>query len=102
MGRAEVTDSAETWLDREVRSEPAKMIVTVTGLGVVFAASGHHMVDAMEENLLAHVLTRQLIARRGRARVLPPDEIDYLRSMESEKYREAVAAGFADGAERKT
>ena len=100
--RAEVTDSAETWLDREVRSEPAKMIVTVTGLGVVFAASGHHMVDAMEENLLAHVLTRQLIARRGRARVLPPDEIDYLRSMESEKYREAVAAGFADGAERKT
>ena len=46
----------------------------------------------MEENLLAHVLIRRLIARRGLARSLPPAEVSYLLSMESEKYRQAIAA----------
>jgi hypothetical protein len=44
----------------------------------------------MEENLLAHVLVRQLIARRGAALALPPEEIDYLAEMESEKYRQTI------------
>lgn len=93
--KADAARSPETWLDGEVGCESGKMIVAVTGLGVIFAGSSHQMLEAMEENLLAHVLIRQLIARRGRARVLPPDEVDYLQSMESEKYREAVAAGWA-------
>jgi hypothetical protein len=78
------------------------MIVALTRLGVIFAGSSHQMLDAMEENLLAHVLIRQLIARRGRARALPPDEIGYLQSMESEKYREAVAAGCTYSSARGT
>jgi hypothetical protein len=46
----------------------------------------------MEENLLANVLLHQLIARRGQPRLLPPKEIAFLSGMESEKYRQAVAA----------
>jgi hypothetical protein len=71
------------------------MIVAVSGLGVILVGPHDKVLDAMDENLLAHVLTRQLIARRGLARVLPPGEINYLRSMESEKYRLAVTAGRA-------
>jgi hypothetical protein len=47
----------------------------------------------MEENLLAHVLVRRLIARRGEARPLAEGEVGYLLGMEAEKYRQAVAAG---------
>ena len=93
--KADVARPPETWVDKEIGSEPTKMIVVVAGLGVVFVGTSHQMLDAMEETLLAHVLTRQLIARRGLARVLPPVEVKYLLSMESEKYREAVAAGWA-------
>ena len=46
-----------------------------------------------EEQLLAHVLVRLLIARRGRPRYLPADEIGRLSTMEAERYRRAVAAG---------
>ena len=47
----------------------------------------------MEENLLANVLIHALIARRGRPHHLPAAEVEYLGTLESEKYRQAVAAG---------
>lgn len=90
--KADAASSPETWLMAQTTTFPAKMIVAVTGLGVVFAGPHHRMLDAMEENLLAHVLTRQLISRRGQARVLADNEIDYLLSMESEHYRQAMTA----------
>src|SRR5205085_8268679 len=40
-----------------------------------------------EEQLLAHVLVRLLIARRGRPRCLPACEIERLSSMEAELFR---------------
>jgi rhamnose utilization protein RhaD (predicted bifunctional aldolase and dehydrogenase) len=91
--KAEASQSPWAWLETEVESLPEKMIVVVNDLGVILAGPNHKMLDAMEENLLTHVLTRQLIARRGLARPLPSSEVDYLLSMESEKYRQAVAEG---------
>ncbi len=81
------------WLASEMASPSEKMIVAVAGLGVVLAGPHPKFLDALEENLLAHVLVRQLIARRGRARPLPADEASYLLAMESEHYRQAVAGG---------
>lgn len=91
--KAETSQSPRVWLETEVEFLPEKMIVVVNGLGVILAGPNHKILDAMEENLLAHVLTRRLIARRGFARPLPLPEIDYLLSMESEKYRQTVAEG---------
>jgi hypothetical protein len=90
--RADAAHAPEVWLDAAIESIPDKMIVAVQGLGVVLAGSNPGIVDAMEENLLAHVLIRQLIARRGKPRELPRTEIEYLLSMESEKHRQAIAA----------
>jgi rhamnose utilization protein RhaD (predicted bifunctional aldolase and dehydrogenase) len=69
----------------------SRWAVAVTGLGVVLAAPSERYAAAMEENLLAHVLVRRLIARRGAAQSLPAAEVDYLVNMESEAYRQAVA-----------
>lgn len=96
--RVWATDAARTpeaWLDEAPEAWPAagRLILALRGLGVVLAGPSDAFVDAMEENLLAHILIRRLIARRGVAQPLLPDEIDYLLSMESEKYRQIVASG---------
>lgn len=96
--RAEGRQAPADWLRSALPDSCriGKMLVAVEGLGVVLAGPHLKFLEAMEENLLAHVLVRQLIARRGGcARALPPDEVDYLLSMESEHYRQAVAAGGA-------
>jgi rhamnose utilization protein RhaD (predicted bifunctional aldolase and dehydrogenase) len=86
--------SPEAWLDEAPEAWPqtGRLMVALAGLGVVLAGPSTAFLEAMEENLLAHVLVRQLIARRGIAQPLPAAEIDYLLSMESEKYRQTVAA----------
>ena len=90
---AEASYSPRAWLDALPGPLPEKMIVAVPGLGVVLAGQGPRMLDMMEENLLAHVLVRQLIARRGgKARRLPAGEVGYLLNMESEKYRQAMGS----------
>jgi rhamnose utilization protein RhaD (predicted bifunctional aldolase and dehydrogenase) len=76
-------------------SPPGKLAIAVEGAGTVLVARNEPLLLAMEELLTAHVLVRMLIARRGAVRVLPASEVDYLRSMESEKYRVMVCASGA-------
>ena len=92
---ADPARSPEAWLDAapEAWTQTGRLILAVRGLGVLFAGPSASFLDALEENLLAHVLVRRLIARRGRAQPLPPEEVQYLLSMESEKYRQRIAAG---------
>jgi len=71
---------------------PPSMVVAVMDLGYILCGSSENILDMAEENLLAHHLTRTLISRRGKPRTLPKKEIDYLSSMESEKYRQALAS----------
>jgi hypothetical protein len=91
---ADPARSPAAWLDEAADAWPrtGRLIIALAGVGVVLAGPSAAFIEAMEENLLAHVLVRQLIARRGAAQPLPPAEIDYLLSMESEKYRQSVAA----------
>lgn len=86
--------SAATWLDDELTAWPqtGRLIIALPGLGVVLAGPSAAFLDAMEENLLAHVLVRRLIARRGQPQPLPDDEVQYLLGMEAEAYRQRVAA----------
>jgi rhamnose utilization protein RhaD (predicted bifunctional aldolase and dehydrogenase) len=94
--KAQAARPPGAWLEAEIESIPpaGKMIVAVAGLGVILAGPSHKILEAMEENLLTHVLVRRLIASRGGcARTLPPAEVDYLLAMESETYRQAIAAG---------
>ncbi|HEX3313893.1 MAG TPA: class II aldolase/adducin family protein [Gemmataceae bacterium] len=77
-----------------------RRIAFVRGIGFVLAGPNEKAVAGMEENLLANVLIQELIARRGQVRVLPPVEVDYLRNMDSEKYRQAIAAGRAYKSEK--
>jgi len=90
---AEIVTPPQEWLERAFARAPERMVVAVRGQGVVLAGPSRRTVEAMEENLLAHVLVRWLIAAQREAAVpLPPAEIDYLLGMESERYRQAVAA----------
>ncbi len=88
----EATLSPEEWLESQTEGAPEKASVVIRGAGVVLAGANELSLRAMEENLTAHVLVRQLIARHGKPRALSPDQVGYLMSMESEKYRQAVAA----------
>jgi len=87
--------SPQVWLDREFDTLTDKMIVVIPGLGVVLAAPNQRTLDFMEEYLLARVLTRRLIARRGHPSVLSSNDTGYLEEMESEQYRQSVAATVA-------
>ena len=88
--------SAESWL-KKVDSLPQRSVLSVEGAGVVFIAENRRVAQAMEENLLAAVLIRDLIGRRGRVRELTAADVDCLRNMEAEKYRQAIAASCAEG-----
>ena len=68
-----------------------RLVVAVAGQGVVLAGPSEAFVAAMEETLLAHVLVRRLIARRGEAVTLPRAECAALAGMEAEKHRQAMA-----------
>jgi hypothetical protein len=93
VGVAGAGETASGWLERVERAEQiaGRLVVAVKGLGVVVAGSSEAFLAAMDENLLAHVLVRRLIARRGEAVTLPAPEIACLAEMEAEKYRQAVA-----------
>lgn len=75
-----------------LQTVPDKAAIALEGLGVVLIARNERLAVAMEETLLAHVLVRMLIARRGVPSPLPATEIDYLQGMESEKYRIKVTS----------
>jgi rhamnose utilization protein RhaD (predicted bifunctional aldolase and dehydrogenase) len=92
---AEASDLPERWIDTFLDTLPEKMVIVVIGLGVVFVGPNLKFIKSMEENLMAHVLVRQLIMRCGRARALRPEAIDYLASMESEKYRQSISEDSA-------
>jgi rhamnose utilization protein RhaD (predicted bifunctional aldolase and dehydrogenase) len=88
---ADARVGADVWLDT-AGSASTGMIIAVPPLGVVLAGPSAAAVDVADEILLAHVLARRLIARRGQVRPLPAAEVDYLLAMESEHYRARVAA----------
>lgn len=64
--------------------------IMVGNMGFVFVAGSAAMIDAMEEQILANVLVRELIARRGVCRPLRQADIAELLAMDSEKYRQKV------------
>lgn len=72
---------------------PSQAIVWLRGHGFVLVGASERNVAFMEESLLANVAIHELIARRGQPRYLPAEEIAQLSCLESEKYRQAVAAG---------
>ncbi len=74
---------------------PERLAIAVEGTGTLLVAPNEPLASALEQLLAAHVLVRMLIARRGSVRVLPQFEIEYLRSMESEKYRVRMCASGA-------
>lgn len=90
------TQSPEAWLESEGETLPERAAIAVTGLGIVLVGPNDRSLEAMEENLLAHVLILRLITRKGRVRPLPQEAVDYLISMESEAYRQSVAAAGGD------
>lgn len=84
--------SAANWFNRgEINTR--MRIVWLEGQGFVLIGPSKKAIHTMEENLLANVLLHRMIPRVGRVQPLPADEIDYLGSMDSEKYRRDVAAG---------
>jgi rhamnose utilization protein RhaD (predicted bifunctional aldolase and dehydrogenase) len=82
---------AEAWL-RDLDSLPQRSVLTIEGAGLLFIGENRRVTDAMEENLLAAVLIRDLISRRGRVQELTAADVDFLRNMEAEKYRQTMAA----------
>ncbi len=76
----------------EFAEPPARFTLVLKGLGALLLANNEGLAAAMEETLLAHILIRILVARRGRVRPLPPAEVEYLQKMESEMYRIMVTS----------
>ena len=74
---------------------PEKLAISVEGTGTLLVARNEPLASALEELLAAHILIRMLVARRGKLRLLPTAEVNYLQSMESEKYRVKVCASGA-------
>ncbi|MGH9521604.1 MAG: class II aldolase/adducin family protein [Terriglobales bacterium] len=87
---AQISDSPAAWVERHLAGAPEKLAIIVAGQGVVLVAHNAALARTMEENLLANVLVRTLVERRGTVRTLPREEVEYLQSMESEKYRQKV------------
>jgi len=75
-------------------SQPIRKAAAILaeGVGFIFVAGSEAMIQAMEEQLVANVLTRELIARRGVCRSLKQSDIAELLAMESEKHRQQVLA----------
>ncbi len=68
-----------------------RMAFVIPDEGVVLAGPGEGSVSALEENLLAHLLIRRLVARAGVPLFLPPAEVELVSAMESERFRQAAA-----------
>jgi rhamnose utilization protein RhaD (predicted bifunctional aldolase and dehydrogenase) len=86
--------SAEAFLVQNKGLTANSTAILVAGSGFVFLAASAAMAEAMEEQLLANVLVRELIARRGTCRCLAPGAVAELTGMESEKHRrEVLTAG---------
>ena len=94
-GGGEIHRSSLRGLNKLISSLPDatdKLAVAVEGAGTVLVARSESLATAMEEMLFAHILIRMLVARRGSVRTLPRHEVEYLESMESEKYRVMMRA----------
>lgn len=89
----------ERWLDGRGGGPPKRrLLVILEGQGVVLGGMSAGALDAMEEELLAHALIRRLAGPLGTLRTLDDEERRYLSEMESEAYRQTVAATGDDGA----
>jgi ribulose-5-phosphate 4-epimerase/fuculose-1-phosphate aldolase len=74
---------------------PETFAISVPKVGLLLAGRSEVRLRAMEEMLLAQLLVRTLISRRGEAQPLPRHEIEYLAGMESEKYRLSMTGARA-------
>lgn len=82
----------EEFVARQRGAIGASAAILVGDLGYVFLARTEAMISAMEEQLLANTLVRELVSRRGVCRPLPRREMSALPAMDSEKHRQAVLA----------
>jgi rhamnose utilization protein RhaD (predicted bifunctional aldolase and dehydrogenase) len=92
---AKADAAPDDWVDMlpDAGELAGRLAVAVVGLGLIVVGPSEGYARAMEENLLAHVLIRRLLAGRGGAAVtLPDDAVEALCAMEAEKYRRQVAA----------
>ncbi len=83
----------DNWLE-SMGNIHTTMLIAVRGLGVVLTASSGGTLRATAENLLAHVLIRRLVARRGEVQPLAPAAVAAILGMEAETYRQSVAAAI--------
>ena len=90
--RASAGVGPREWVDALPEPTPRRMLIALEGRGLVLVGPGEGALRAMEETLLAHILVRRLIARRGEARPLGRELVATLVSMESEAYRQSVVA----------
>jgi rhamnose utilization protein RhaD (predicted bifunctional aldolase and dehydrogenase) len=88
--RATPDEFAASLVNRDLAG---RLAVAVPGHGLFLAGPSVEYVRAMEENLLAHVLIRRLIAQAGgQPRPVAVTGVEALCAMEAEKYRRAIAA----------
>lgn len=66
-----------------------KTVVFVPGIGV-FLVANPAMANAMDENLVAHVVLQHLIWQKDSVRRLADAEADHLVTMDGEKYRQSL------------
>jgi ribulose-5-phosphate 4-epimerase/fuculose-1-phosphate aldolase len=75
---------------------PHRAVVYLKDVGPIFADQTITMAGILEEFLLAHVLVRGLAAPHGTLRSVPDAELAHLIEMESEGYRERIAAAMSE------
>ncbi len=80
---ADAARPAQEWAERYLTSKPGKMVIAIRGEAVALLAENDRILARMEEVLVAHLLIRSLIARRGRPRLLPLKEVSRLQEMVS-------------------
>lgn len=79
------------WLAAHPLELAAPHVLFASGRGAVLVAPTPSQADGLEEMLVAHVLVRTLIARKGEPARLPGAAADAIDRLESERYRRAVA-----------
>lgn len=89
-----VSEAPGDWFSSRVAAGARRCVALLSGAGVVVAGPEKSL-SAMEESLLAHALVRELVGRVGAVTNLPEAESRYLLSLDSEAYRQRVAAGDA-------
>jgi ribulose-5-phosphate 4-epimerase/fuculose-1-phosphate aldolase len=85
--------TATRWVERGGADGPMMGIAWREGGGFVLFGPSERAVATIEENLVANVMLHAITSQAGQtARTLAADEIAYLAGMDSEAYRQRIAA----------